>query len=189
MFIKRQFDFELIKEKYEEDFPTLERKSNSKMKEMLSTERYVLYICYGESSDDFYGYVTVFSDGERAWIDYLAVSKEVRGLGVGTFIITELSKRYNILLFEVEKDDFIENSQKNKRQRFYKKLGAKLLTPLYELPTFGGSLAMDLLILKDEKSFVNFAQIREFIKNAVCFIHSDFEHTSEIIAKYIDEIG
>ena len=119
-------------------------------------------------------------------MDYLAVIEKYRNQHIGKRFLKLVLKKYPIIVFDCEKWDGIEGSQTQKRWLFYQSLGAKVINIPYELPTYEGSLPMNLCIIC--YSFVDADKLKEFIRFCTMTIHADYPHTENVLNKYIDKI-
>ncbi|MFC7371802.1 GNAT family N-acetyltransferase [Fictibacillus iocasae] len=106
-------------EKLNQYFPIEEMKSREHM-ELLLKEKGEIY-----HKDEGKYHVLMYVELEDfIFIDYLFVSKEARGKGIGHELLEKLKERGKPILLEVEPVDY-EDSDTEKRQRFYKREGFK----------------------------------------------------------------
>ena len=183
--IARSKKFKLIKDLYEEDFPEEERLDSKLLAKKIKSKKYNLFLI--KRKKELMGYIIVYHDDKFALFDYFAIVKKYRDLGYGTHVVKSLTFEFDYMLFEVEKDDNIEGSTKHRRQNFYKRLGCAKIDCGYKLPTQDGSVDMDLMILTNKTSRGR-EQTKNFVKNAVLFIHNDIPHTPEVIDSYINNL-
>lgn len=184
LYIEETNDLETIYENYINDFPKNELLSKKVLQNHLKTKKYHLFLA---KDYDLKAYFLVYQENQDfLWIDYFAVIKKYRSGGFGTKALKLLLSKASVILFEVEISDGIYNSQSSKRERFYKRLGAKIIDIPYELPTKEGSIRMNLFAISNKE--IDNLKLKEFIKRAVKFIHSDKIHTNRVIEHYIDKI-
>ncbi|MCR6095783.1 GNAT family N-acetyltransferase [Salipaludibacillus agaradhaerens] len=106
-------------EKLNQYFPIEEMKSKKHM-ELLLKEKNQIY-----KKDDSPMHVLMYVAMEDfIFIDYLFVSKEARGQGIGKKLISKLKAENKPIILEVEPIDY-EDSDTEKRQHFYKREGFK----------------------------------------------------------------
>lgn len=182
--IKEITNFDVIYPRYQEDFPLDEQKSYEKVTSLLKEKKYKILLAM--ENEKIKGYMIGIERDHLFWMDYLAVIKESRGSGIGTRFLAKLKEKYDTILFEVEINDGIEGSQKDKREKFYLRSGGKILDVPYALPTKEGSLRMNLFMISSHQP--NMKKIQEFVRFSVSTIHSDYAHTPQVIEKYISWI-
>ncbi len=182
MEIKVCKNIDLIYDRYLVDFPADERKSREKTVEMIREGRYDLFLAEEESIE---AYMLAYKSPGKSilFMDFFAVFSEFRGKGVGTRFLTELMRMYKYIVFEVELSDADPCSVTTKREMFYRRLGAVRIDVPYELPTPNGSLPMNLFVLGFDEE-LNISFLRDFVCDAVLYIHSDIPHSEEIVSKY-----
>lgn len=113
------------------DFPPAERKKLTSMEEMYQRGNYSGYQLLEEGKLRAYWFL-LYSKKQRTYLlDYLAVTKEVRGKGYGSEALRAMQKMLKpteYIQLEVENPDGCENmAEREKRERriaFYKKNGA-----------------------------------------------------------------
>ncbi|WNB90604.1 GNAT family N-acetyltransferase [Bacillus sp. NEB1478] len=106
-------------EKLNQYFPIEEMKSKEHM-ELLLDEKSDIY-----HKDEGKNHVLMYVELPNfVFIDYLFVSKESRGEGLGHKLIEQLKGKGKPILLEVEPVDY-EDTDTEKRQRFYKREGFK----------------------------------------------------------------
>lgn len=200
---KTDIDSFLMINKYlREEFPIEELKDKNQMIKLLIKGQYRLFTArfthQEECDKTIIGYAIVYSNSDNNFIfvDYIHILDEYQNCGHGTRIFNLLMKEIKGsdpqgILFEIEssksKD---ENSDRIRRRKFYLKSGASELYCPYRSPYKNGkSIQLSLMFRPvDGKDFVPKEMLRAFIKEAISTIHSDYAHTSEVIAGYIDHI-
>lgn len=106
-------------EKLNQYFPIEEMKSKEHM-EILLKERSDIY-----HKDEGKNHVLMYAELENfIFIDYLFVSKDARGEGLGHKLIAKLKKKGKPIILEVEPVNY-EDTDSEKRLRFYKREGFK----------------------------------------------------------------
>ncbi|MBO8178103.1 GNAT family N-acetyltransferase [Aeribacillus pallidus] len=104
-------------EKLSQYFPIEEMKSREHMETLLK-ERGEIY-----HKDEGPNHVLMYAElDDFIFIDYLFVSKNARGQGLGHQLIEKLKKKGKPIILEVEPLDY-EDSDTEKRLRFYKREG------------------------------------------------------------------
>ncbi len=104
-------------EKLNEYFPVEEMKSKKHM-ELLLKEKGDVY-----HKDESKHHVLMYAEFEDfIFIDYIFVSGAARGQGIGHKILEKLKEKGKPIILEVEPVDY-EDSDTEKRQRFYKREG------------------------------------------------------------------
>lgn len=100
-------------EKLNQYFPVDEMKSRDHMVTLL-TEKGNVYI-----KDEGPKHVLMYVEFENfVFVDYLFVSKEARGEGLGRKLLNQLKEKNKVILLEVEPINY-EDSDSEKRLRFY----------------------------------------------------------------------
>lgn len=106
-------------EKLSRYFPIEEMKSQEHM-ELLLEEKPELYV-----KDEGPHHVVMYAEfTDFLFIDYLLVSKDARGQGLGGKLMQKLKAKNKPIILEVEPIDY-EDSDTVKRQRFYERIGFK----------------------------------------------------------------
>jgi predicted GNAT family acetyltransferase len=106
-------------EKLSQYFPVEEMKSKEHI-EALLRERGDIY-----HKEEGPNYVLMYAETDDfIFVDYLYVSKDTRGQGLGSKLIEKLKKRQKPIILEVEPLDY-DDSDTEKRLLFYKRLGFK----------------------------------------------------------------
>ncbi|AIM17087.1 MULTISPECIES: GNAT family N-acetyltransferase [Neobacillus] len=106
-------------EKLNQYFPIEEMKSREHMETLLK-ERPDIY-----HKDEGPHHVMMYAElNDFIFVDYLFVSKDARGQGLGQKLIEKLKKKKKPIILEVEPVNY-EDSDTEKRLRFYKRNGFK----------------------------------------------------------------
>ena len=187
-FINSNNNFSAIYADLLAQFPKSELKSKERFEELLKNPDYRAYSV--KISGENAGYVILFTDKKNntLWLDYIAIFKENHSKGFGTGIFNAMKKEFSEFLgiwLEVEKPD--ENEPDTLRRiKFYKKLGAQLVSENYIYPNNDGGLSMDLYFLPFcEANFVK--KMHKCVKTAFETIHSDVENIEKIFDKIVRE--
>lgn len=176
-------NFDLVYLSYRYDFPICEQKSYQTVKYLLKKDKYTLLLA---KEKEIKAYILGIKGEDFLWMDYLAVFEKYRNQRVGKRFLRLVLERYHTIVFECDKWDGIEGSQTQKRWLFYQSLGAKVINIPYELPTYEGSLPMNLCIISD--SLVDADKLREFVRSCILTIHADNPNAKNVLNKYIDKI-
>ena len=128
---------------YREAFPKYERKPFSVIKKLEMEGRGdVLYL---EENGRFLGMATTVRRGDLVLIDYFAVRRKIRGQGFGSRMLREIIDRYTPrgVFLEIERisDDAPNREERERRKKFYERLGFSSMGVFVEL--FG--VPMELL--------------------------------------------
>lgn len=158
-------------EKLAEYFPVEEMKSQKHM-ELLLKEKSEIY-----HKDESSKHVLMFVETDDfIFVDYLFVSSEARGEGLGQKLLEQLKKKKKPIILEVEPIDY-EDTDTEKRQRFYAREGFKHAQSIgYRRRSLATNKIMELEILywspenEDENS-----------------IYDKMKHTYEVIHTYKDK--
>ena len=109
------------------DFPKEELKPLSHIHRMLNLK---IYSCYGLfDGERLCAYAYIVNLDNCLLIDYLAVLNDIRGLGIGTKLMSDLMKLFSDknILIECENPDFANDKDdlatRLRRIRFYRSLG------------------------------------------------------------------
>lgn len=111
-------------EKLSDYFPVEEMKSKEHMVSLLKEKGDIYH------KDEGKHYVLMYAEFETfLFIDYLYVSKESRGQGIGGKLLEKLKKKGKPIILEVEPIDY-EDSDTEKRLRFYHREGFQHATSI-----------------------------------------------------------
>ena len=106
-------------EKLSRYFPIEEMKSREHI-ELLLRDKPHLYV-----KDEGPHHIMMYAEfKDFLFVDYLLVSKDARGQGLGSKLFRKLKEKQKPIILEVEPVDY-EDSDTVKRQRFYKRIGFK----------------------------------------------------------------
>ncbi|MFV0504367.1 MAG: GNAT family N-acetyltransferase [Lachnospirales bacterium] len=174
-------DIDIIYLEMEREFPPEELKSKRRLKELMS-EGYNLRIFEEEGIIGYMFYLEIDSSNS-IWIEYLSVVREKQNQGYGSKIFIELLKRDKNIFLEAEAPDGIDIN-KDKRIRFYKRQGCKILDFDYKMPTPEGYMDMKLMTTRNKSIY----EILTSIKYNFNLVHRDLASCGEVIAMNSESI-
>lgn len=161
------FDIKTVYEIMDEAFPPTEKRSFEGQKKLLEEKQYRIIPNYN-SLGELSGFIAVWSFDTFNFIEHIAVSKQMRGKGIGSTILKSYIRSCNkIILLEVEPPD---NEVAVKRIRFYEKLGFNLNSFYYQQPPLqDGFSYIDLKIMSypEKISEVEFLPLKKQIYKTV----------------------
>jgi GNAT superfamily N-acetyltransferase len=137
---------------YEDVIPASERKSSDSVMRMLDRANYLVLGAFAGSRLVGFLVAHAFQQQPLYLLEYMAVSKDAQGHGIGSRLFSELvavTTKSSPLLLEVDSDRFSSSHQQQRiaRKRFYRRLGCREVAGLtYELPLLGDPPPMDLLV-------------------------------------------
>ena len=141
---------------YMEAFPDNERQPLAKIKYRVEHANYGLIIAQRNKSVAGFSLLCPFTDLNFGLLDYMAVQKDQRSLGIGSKLFAktlEFLKQdipSSFLLLEVEDpalSSSLERVARLRRVRFYQKLGAKVVTNFrYLMPPLSGNSPTNMLL-------------------------------------------
>jgi GNAT superfamily N-acetyltransferase len=129
-------------------------------------------------------------------LDYLAVAKEYRSIGIGERFLKNIFRliddiRFNYLLVEVENPYHVEDESRTRRVNFYKKLGLKELKGLrYIMPPLQGAEPTEMILMVLSKLNEDYLEGSE-IMDAIIRIFIELYHRDaddEILATILKGI-
>jgi hypothetical protein len=150
-------DFKEVLGIYLEAFPENERQTADKIKTRIEQGYYSLLVAKRNQSVAGFSLLCQFTDFNFGLLDYMAVQKDQRGLGIGsdlfsnTFKILRQGIPTSFLLLEVEDPAFGNPSEKDarlRRVRFYRNQGAKTINNFeYLVPPLAGNSPTNMLLM------------------------------------------
>jgi len=182
-------DLENVYQRFTTYFASDELKSYQHLKQLMSKENYKLLLAKDPIIDEIVGYAFIyaFNQQQAIWLDYMAIDDQYRSSGYGAQLFKELTKWDKGIFIEVEIPEENEGGTRENQLRrinFYERLGAKVLSVPYLLPTYEGGLPMYLYFWKsNEVERPSYDQIQEAITEVFTAIHSDIRHTDDILNK------
>jgi GNAT superfamily N-acetyltransferase len=143
---------------YGESFPPVERKSEEAIVALLNGGSYRLYVALDGGAVAGLAALCLFPELRAASLDYLAVEPSRRGGGLGTTLfrhaLAEASRHVPALrgmLLEIQREDLAggpeERTLREARLRFYRRLGARLITRSYFLPPQSGTAPEEMYLM------------------------------------------
>ena len=197
-------EFRIVYDMMLKEFPPEEMKNRKQMISLLVHGKYKAYLARLKNritgDNTFVGYALGYLDDDcnAFFLDYIQISSDYQNCGFGSQFLHLLQD--NVvkgdnpigILFEIEKPDDGGTGVKSKRLKFYTTNGAHKLNFDYFLPVpveQGTKYPLDLMFMpKPDVERVPKETLKEFIKKAEMTIHSDYPHTKDVIASYIDNV-
>lgn len=196
-------EFATVYDMMVKEFPPIEMKDKKHIISLLAKGKYKAYLARRKKriagDESFVGFALGYVDDNHNtfFLDYIQINPEYQNCGYGSEFLKLLQdkiikgKEPVGIIFEVEKDDGDEDVRK-RRIDFYLANGAKKLNFDYYLPVpidQGGKHAFDLMYIPHQNvEKVPKEIFKDFITKAEMTIHSDYDHTKEIISSYIDNV-
>jgi ribosomal protein S18 acetylase RimI-like enzyme len=151
--------FEELVRIYSEAHPASERKSLASLSAMVERPEYLFLTMAQDRQVAGFAIVLCFQDSDACLLEYFAISRNRRGLGIGRSLfgefvkLREISDRY--LLLEVDSDTMptAENDENARRKNFYRRLGCREIENVrYLMPPISTAIppAMNLLVYRRE---------------------------------------
>lgn len=197
-------EFKTVYDMMLKEFPPEEVKNRKQMISLLVHGKYKAYLARLKNriagDNTFVGYALGYLDNDcnAFFLDYIQISSDFQNCGFGSQFLHLLQE--NVvkgenpigILFEIEKPDDGGTGTKSKRLKFYMSNGAHKLNFDYYLPVpveQGTKYPLDLMFIpKPNVEKVSKETLKEFIIQAETTIHSDYSHTKDVIASYIDSV-
>lgn len=149
--IRNENDLYSIKDLYVNSFPPNERREFDKVKfQILKPENEIFKILLG---DIVVGFISIWNFSDFVFIEHFAVKQELRGQGIGSDVINQITSKINkpfVLEVEPPTEEF-----SIKRVNFYKRLGFRLVDKLYMQPSYDGvkpEVELRLMLTADDYS-------------------------------------
>jgi len=125
------------------------KKDYQRLEALLAEGSYQLLLLSGRAGEDLLGYALVCKAGQALWLDYLAISSNCRGMGLGSYFFQEIPQLWKNqgMFLEVEMATSNNPAQRGLQQKridFYERLGAQRLALPYLFPTEKGAFPMHL---------------------------------------------
>jgi ribosomal protein S18 acetylase RimI-like enzyme len=141
-------DFKNAVKIYVNSFPPHETRPVERVKELLATRKYKLFVVKNPS---VLAIAFVYFFENFGFLDYMAVKTDYQRQGIGGKFYQHLSNilkndNYDFLLFEIQKP---ENNKSDRidRIRFYQKLGTKLVIDNYLMPAYNSEPELMFLMI------------------------------------------
>lgn len=138
---------------YNDAFPSNERQSVNTVKDRVRQKLYRMFIGYLKNEPVFMALVWPFKNTEFMLLDYMAVKNGYQSKGIGTKFMQNifdlLGVRDKYLILEVENPKHGDNKeQRERRVKFYKRIGAKELKNVrYLLPPLSGTTPTEMILM------------------------------------------
>ena len=158
---------------YHEAFPAYERQPDEVIASRVKEGTCILIAGKTDQVVVCLAIVWEFQKLPIVFLDYFAVSANVRGQGVGKMLLNFLIKQWvkagTYMVMEVEHpDQGINKLERRQRIAFYEKAGAVVINDLtYFLPPLGGAtepMEMKLMMVPDPKKALSESDYTEIIK-------------------------
>lgn len=192
-------DLSHLYESYAAEFPADERKSMAQLRALMSGGKYHLILFEDKGFACVYADVNALNQRKKTfvWLDYLVIHRAYQGQGYGSIFfnrLLEIFHQASIMFIEVEIPDGVDVNR-DRRIRYYERLGAKRLPIQYALPIENGALPMYLYakyredMLEDEASRANLKNLigvdddlYEAIFEVFQYVHYDHLKLNEMFA-------
>ena len=138
---------------YEQTFPSPERIKLSDLKSDIQSQTAQLWIGYYQQEFALMSILYSLPSQDFILLAYLATVPQLRNIKIGSqflnYLIDLVHQMSKTLVLEVEHPDFGDNSElKQRRIKFYQRLGAKILKNLiYLLPALDGTKTTEMLLM------------------------------------------
>ncbi len=138
---------------YEQTFPSQERIQLSELKLDIQSQAAQLWIGYYQQEFALMSILYSLPSHDFILLAYLATVPQLRNIKIGSqflnYLIDLVHQTSKTLVLEVEHPDFGDNPElKQRRIKFYQRLGAKILTNLiYLLPALDGTKTTEMLLM------------------------------------------
>ena len=162
---------------YQAEFPAQSRLSITKIRQLLRSGKYQLFVASGGEQVVGFALLWVCKQPAFVHLDYIAVSQEKKGQGVGTLLyrwllthLTKLSPRASLLTLEVD-DELVG---------FYQRSYTRVLQDVpYLFPGRQGPLPMNLMVYDIlERTTLNGRLVQNVIRALYRGIHNRGENDS-----------
>ncbi len=153
--------FDKAWELYEEAFPLEERRLLDAQAKLMSESKYHFDILIVENQ--LVGFLLWWDLETYRYIGHFATSKQQRNMGIGKIILEKfISNHDKPILLEVE---LPESELKQRRIKFYERIGFKLNQHHYELPDFEENQTPLQLLLMTYPNLISKKDVDQFVKN------------------------
>lgn len=167
---------------YAVSFPPSEQKPKEELVKMLHSPHYTVFIATIEAKS--VGFCIFFHYEQTSFylLEYMAVEPSKKGLGIGSklfiYAADKIFGRYGVkpMLIEIdspqEKNE--EQSLRERRERFYKKLGCRKIEPFdYILAIKSSQVApsMQLLVYHNGILDISKPQLKEWLEDIYVFVY------------------
>jgi len=190
-------EFREAMEIYTEAFPANERHSEQLIGQRVRDGLSKLYVASSDDEITFLAMLWPLETTEFILLDYMATKATHRAKGIASAFMTELGKKLRntrkYLIIEVEDPKFGDRqNEKEKRVKFYKRHGAKVLEGVrYLLPPLDGTVPTEMLLMMfPEHTGKEIGGA--LIKGVISQIYRDLYHRHEddaLLGAFIHDIG
>lgn len=168
-----------------------EEKDIAFFQDLMGRQKYRLVFARDKNTKEDMGFAFFFESiiEKTLWLDYISIYPEYQNKGLGSNFLKKIIKNYKGhkgIFFEIDFPHSPEDEANYPRKiEFYKKFGAQKLDFLYEYPSNGNKVHMDLYflpikqlnILKKETSLNTLTEI-------FSYIYGDERETEEILTTF-----
>jgi len=173
-------------------FPPDEVKEKKTIRELMHKKKYILYIAENpllSGQDKVIGFCFIYllQEYKTIWLDYMAINPTYQSMGYGTLLFNNIAStagdgNYSIFAELDIPENENPDTKENRRLKFYKQQGMKILDINYHLPTKNGSLPMYLAYKAGNASFfLSDEYLTSVLKEVVSNIHSDLESMPKVL--------
>jgi len=144
---------------YMESHPESERKPASLLSSMIMRPEYLFLVATQDRLVVGFSITLCFLNSDAALLEYMAVTPNLRGQGIGQTLFKETvkfekaSERFILAEVDSDKRQTADKTNRMRRKKFYRKLGCQEIDGLsYIMPPVSNSKppAMDLLVYRRE---------------------------------------
>ncbi|MEM0140018.1 MAG: GNAT family N-acetyltransferase [Ferroplasma sp.] len=152
--VKNDKEFAIAMQIYNEAFPPEEKRLESDIKKNLISNNEKMFLASKNGIPVLFSMMWQVPGTDFLFLDYIAVKKEFRSSGSGSEFLKTIFERdsnaeYNHIILEVEVPCKGTNrEQRQKRIRFYKRAGARIIKGFkYYLPPRGGNEPQEMMLM------------------------------------------
>jgi GNAT superfamily N-acetyltransferase len=182
LFAKKSDGFDDFYNIYSVSFPMSEQKSKEELSEMLHSTDYTFFI--SRIDGKIAGFCILFHSTQASFylLEYMAIDSVYRSRGIGSklflHVINQITEKHGEKPCLVEIDFAEQNSQeqliREKRDRFYKRLGCRKIEPLdYILAIKSEEIAprMKLLVYDNGIQCISKQLLREWLEDIYMLVY------------------
>ena len=178
-------DFDQAIEIYNNAFPENERLPLSKLKEKIQNNQFQLWVTHEESKVIFIAILCPLVNTNFTLLGYMATAKNFRGKGIAKeFLLWWKNNRQSnneYLLLEVENPNIGDEKEiKEKRVKFYQKLGANIINNVrYFLPELNNEKAPEMILMIYpcyHQNFIEGKLIKQLITSSYEQFYDQYNH-------------
>lgn len=181
---------------YAISFPLSEQKSKEELLRMLHSPDYTIFISKAEAI--IIGFCIIFHCEQTSFylLEYMAVKSAKKGIGIGSKLFIHAANKifgsYGVkpMLVEIDspKEKNEEQGSRERRERFYKKLGCRKIEPFdYILALKNNQIvpSMQLLVYHNDMQNILKPQLQKWLEDIYVFVYGctkDDERISKMIS-------